>query len=484
MLTDDDVRTFEPTIARIAHTVYKTLPSDAIITSDDLIQAGQYGLFRASLNFCSSHNTSFTTYASWRIRGAMLDDIRTNRRHETSPVYGEEDVYQQHVRLDEPFNDAYGDSSETYDRVSDVSSLNLALPPSLQEVRDGYTQQDLRHAMMYLPPDEWRLAWKYYFSDGLTLRQLGEQAARSEGRMSQRLGHMHRKLAQVLTRFDDTSSPVWLPDTHAIISPLRRSLGMSQARFAREIGLSQSTISRSVEGGLWTPHPHTQRAIQHWLRRASSTPERQVLACDFSGEMLRSCRLAHDLTQTALAQQLHVDVSTIIHIEQGQAMNLRTRRVVHQWMAGQEPTSLPTISPSLGTRVKAARKRLRLSQSAASQAIGVSARTLKYLETQPTFASRCRDLTVIRFVRWLDTAEAAVPTETPLGDRVRMARKKRGVSARAFSIVVRINVRTLRRLERDPAYVPPIDIEARLVTWLDTCETDVSTPVVSQQAAD
>ncbi len=48
----------------------------ASVDVDDLIQAGAIGLLDALSRFDSQQGTALTTYASQRIRGAMLDELR------------------------------------------------------------------------------------------------------------------------------------------------------------------------------------------------------------------------------------------------------------------------------------------------------------------------------------------------------------------------------------------------------------------------
>ncbi len=52
------------------------------VDMDDLIQAGAIGLLESAQRFDASHGASFATYASIRIRGAMLDELR---RYDWSP---------------------------------------------------------------------------------------------------------------------------------------------------------------------------------------------------------------------------------------------------------------------------------------------------------------------------------------------------------------------------------------------------------------
>lgn len=61
-------------VRRIAHHLAARLPASVEI--DDLVQAGMLGLIEAARNFQSDQGAAFETYASIRIRGAMIDEIR------------------------------------------------------------------------------------------------------------------------------------------------------------------------------------------------------------------------------------------------------------------------------------------------------------------------------------------------------------------------------------------------------------------------
>ena len=61
-------------VKRIAYHLAGRLP--ASVEVDDLIQAGMLGLLEAARNFQADQGAAFETYASIRIRGAMIDEIR------------------------------------------------------------------------------------------------------------------------------------------------------------------------------------------------------------------------------------------------------------------------------------------------------------------------------------------------------------------------------------------------------------------------
>ena len=70
------IRDFAPLVRRMAHHLAARLPASVQI--DDIIQAGMIGLMDASARFEEAQGFQFETFASQRIRGAMLDELRQN----------------------------------------------------------------------------------------------------------------------------------------------------------------------------------------------------------------------------------------------------------------------------------------------------------------------------------------------------------------------------------------------------------------------
>src|SRR3954468_21356960 len=65
-----------PLVKRLAHQMKAKLP--ASVEVDDLVQAGMIGLLDAINRYEENHGAQFETYAVLRIRGAMLDELRTS----------------------------------------------------------------------------------------------------------------------------------------------------------------------------------------------------------------------------------------------------------------------------------------------------------------------------------------------------------------------------------------------------------------------
>lgn len=65
-----------PLVKRLAHQMKAKLPPSVEV--DDLIQAGMIGLLDAVSRYEDTHGAQFETYAVQRIRGAMLDELRSS----------------------------------------------------------------------------------------------------------------------------------------------------------------------------------------------------------------------------------------------------------------------------------------------------------------------------------------------------------------------------------------------------------------------
>lgn len=65
-----------PLVKKLAHQMRAKLPPSVEV--DDLIQAGMMGLLDAINRYEETHGAQFETYAVQRIRGAMLDELRSS----------------------------------------------------------------------------------------------------------------------------------------------------------------------------------------------------------------------------------------------------------------------------------------------------------------------------------------------------------------------------------------------------------------------
>jgi RNA polymerase sigma factor for flagellar operon FliA len=70
------LKQYSPLVRRLAHQMIAKLPANVEI--DDLIQVGMIGLSDALTRFDAAQGVMFETFATQRIRGAMLDELRGN----------------------------------------------------------------------------------------------------------------------------------------------------------------------------------------------------------------------------------------------------------------------------------------------------------------------------------------------------------------------------------------------------------------------
>lgn len=97
------LKQYSPLVRRLAHQMIAKLPAN--VELDDLIQVGMIGLSDALSRFDAGQGVQFETFATQRIRGAMLDELRGSdwmsrgdRRHQRSIEAAVHALEQRHGR--------------------------------------------------------------------------------------------------------------------------------------------------------------------------------------------------------------------------------------------------------------------------------------------------------------------------------------------------------------------------------------------------
>jgi len=70
------IRQYSPLVRKLAHHMMAKLPPNVQV--DDLIQVGLIGLSEALTRYEAAQGVQFETFATQRIRGAMIDELREN----------------------------------------------------------------------------------------------------------------------------------------------------------------------------------------------------------------------------------------------------------------------------------------------------------------------------------------------------------------------------------------------------------------------
>ena len=192
------IECYVPLATRIAHGM--NVPVGAVAGPDDLESAALIGLIDAVDRFQPERGVPFEGYASLRIRGAVLDEVRRvdelgradRRRQREAAAQGEEGSYQRTVSLDELIENGYHGGAEQ------------------DELAERYEAEDLRmrvrSAMACLPPRQREVLERYY-GQSLTLRETGARMGISEARACQLHGRAIQNLRRELAVAIHTVGP-------------------------------------------------------------------------------------------------------------------------------------------------------------------------------------------------------------------------------------------------------------------------------------
>lgn len=203
-----------PLVKRIAYHLLGRLP--ACVQVEDLIQAGMIGLLDAAKNFDPAKGVSFDTFAGIRIRGAMLDEIRSGdwtprsvhrkmrelanamRCVETRNGVDASDrdvASEMGISLEEYHHivrDAQGCQLVSVDTSDAASDYQDKIAATIGQGPDTvHHEAEFRHALTHSIeklPDKERLVMSLYYDDEMNLREIGEVLGVSESRVSQMHG--------------------------------------------------------------------------------------------------------------------------------------------------------------------------------------------------------------------------------------------------------------------------------------------------------
>jgi RNA polymerase sigma factor for flagellar operon FliA len=214
--TDHLVSQHLPLVKRIASQLAVKLPSH--IETDDLIQVGLIGLLKAVDDYQNDSGAVFSTYATIRIRGAMLDELRCRDwlprsvQRDLGRVATAIDRVEQRVgrpAQEQEIADELGMPIEEYRSLAGelacarVTQLDEAeLPPGSVEPEDQFEEATKREALVAAIetlPEKEGLMLSLYYSEGLNLKEIGLVMGVSESRVSQIHGQAVARLKAKLS---------------------------------------------------------------------------------------------------------------------------------------------------------------------------------------------------------------------------------------------------------------------------------------------
>ena len=208
---------YAPLVKYVVDRLMVHLPKS--VERDDLVSAAIIGLFDALEKYDASKGTKFETYAIWRIRGAILDELRSLdwasrsiRRRARNVEEVSRDLGQKLGRAatEEEVADALNLSpvelSRLLDEVHGTALLSLSKSVStdddqdfvqLEDIVDDPTTKDVlevleseesREVLLKTIdhlPEQQRLVVALYYYEEMTLKEIGEALHISESRVSQ-----------------------------------------------------------------------------------------------------------------------------------------------------------------------------------------------------------------------------------------------------------------------------------------------------------
>jgi len=213
---DDLLKRFAPLVRHVVERVAATLPKN--VDHEDLYSAGVLGLLDAHAKFDTGKGVKFETYAVWRIKGAVLDQLRAldwvsrSMRRKARNLDGvtrkldqklgraasEDEVAREmkmsrsdfyrlldHVRgavlvsLDETRSGDGDEPSTIGDHLADPHALDVESRLEEEQVRIA-----ILRTLDQLPEQE-RLVVTLYYYEHMTLREIGRALGISESRVSQ-----------------------------------------------------------------------------------------------------------------------------------------------------------------------------------------------------------------------------------------------------------------------------------------------------------
>jgi RNA polymerase sigma factor for flagellar operon FliA len=208
---------YSPLIKYIAQKIAARLPAN--IELDDLISSGVIGLMDAIEKYDSSRDNKFKTYAEFRIRGAILDELRAQdwvprsvreKAKQLERIYTkieqtkgrqatEEEVCAELGVSAEEFHDMLNQvrsvSLLSYDDVSNFSKADKRAlhgsgeggskaPTPYSEVTLATIKKTVADAIQVLPEKQ-RLVLSLYYYEDLNLKEIGRVLDVTESRVSQ-----------------------------------------------------------------------------------------------------------------------------------------------------------------------------------------------------------------------------------------------------------------------------------------------------------
>lgn len=209
------IKAYLPLVKKVVHRLSGRLPKDVDIR--EMLNSGIIGLVDALKKYDPKHETNFSTYAQFRIRGAILDSFRSQDWLPRSLRFKSHRIELAYQRMEQKLGRAATDEEVANELSLPVEDLQKMLGEvgsivmlSFEELGFGHGEERF-HADDWLPsksqdplnkllgsekvgliaraldrlPEKERLVISLYFYEELNLKEIGEILGVTESRASQ-----------------------------------------------------------------------------------------------------------------------------------------------------------------------------------------------------------------------------------------------------------------------------------------------------------
>ncbi len=209
--SDELLTKHAPLVKKIAYHLMGRLPANVQV--EDLIQAGMIGLLEAVRNYDASQGASFETYAGIRIRGSMLDEVRSGdwtprsvhrKQRELTEAMRKVENRKGGDAKDYEVAEELGITLDEYHHIlADATGariFSLDIPDDEDDYHENCAVSQDDNPQQYLEktafkqaltdeikrlPDREALVMSLYYDEELNLREIGEVIGVSESRVCQ-----------------------------------------------------------------------------------------------------------------------------------------------------------------------------------------------------------------------------------------------------------------------------------------------------------
>ena len=212
---EDLIRSYLPLVKKVVHRLSGRLPKD--IDLQEMLNSGIIGLVDALEKYDPKHETNFSTYAQFRIRGAILDSFRTQDWLPRSLRFKSHKIEVAYHRIEQRLGRPASDEEVAYELGISIEELQQLLGEvgsivmlSFEELGFGHGEErfqaedwlaskghdplhrllghekvDLIARSLDRLPEKERLVTSLYFYEELNLKEIGEILGVTESRASQ-----------------------------------------------------------------------------------------------------------------------------------------------------------------------------------------------------------------------------------------------------------------------------------------------------------